>query len=229
MVGGTDYLSMHRSNGPVVVDDFRSDGRPILGFHWWGSYFSDDPVLQPLQDRQVAFEISFHTDCPAGTPVTAQCPGLPVAGAPDQPYPFSTPGQPYQFQLVSAEESFFGSTQLGERVYEYWALLPAPWDEVAGNVYWVDVAWAAGQFGTDPNGAIWGWHESDQHWNDAAVTTNPPSPGGNPHQGPWMLVAGGNRDMAFEVLTTPEPGTLGLLGLGILGLASLGRRKARAG
>lgn len=30
---GTDNLSMHRLNGPVVADDFRSDGRPISGFH----------------------------------------------------------------------------------------------------------------------------------------------------------------------------------------------------
>lgn len=211
MVFGIDYLSMHRVTGPVVVDDFRSNGMPIVGFHWWGSYFQNDPNLGPTQDRNVQFEISFHPDVPAGN---------------DPNYTFSTPGQPYQFQLVTAEESFFGTTQSQQRVYEYWALLNTPWTEVAGNIYWVDFAWVAGQFNTDPSGIIWGLHESSVHWNDSAVTTNPPSPGGNPHLGPWMLVGVGQRDMAFEVLgQVPEPSTMLLIGSGLLGLAGYGRKK----
>jgi hypothetical protein len=200
---GTDWLSMHRANGTVVVDDFRSTGSPIVGFHWWGSYFNSDPNLQPGQQRQVSFEVSLHPDVPAVPPQ------------------FSTPGQPYQFQIVNAQETFFGITAGGQNVYEYWAKLIIPWSETAGTIYWSDIAWAAGQFGTDPLANIWGWHESFQHWNDSAVTTLVVGAGGNPHTGTWALVGGGGHDMAFEVLTTPEPGTILLVGAGLTGLGLL--------
>jgi len=210
---GTDWLSMHRANGPVVADDFQSDGRLIVGLHWWGSYFESDPKLDPGQDRQVQFEVSFHPDSPVG---------------PNKP--FSTPGQPYQFQIVSAEETFFGATQGGEGVYEYWAKLGTPWEEVAGNIYWLDVAYAAGQFNQDPLADVWGWHESWQHWNDHAVTTLVPA-GGNPHTGTWQLVGDGLRDMAFEVLTpVPEPCTVVIWSsLAGLGIAAGWYRRKRAG
>jgi hypothetical protein len=38
--------------------------------------------------------------------------------------------------------------------------------------------------------------------------------GGNPHLGPWDMLQG--RDMAFEVITVPEPASLALVGLGLL-------------
>ena len=64
---GTDVLSMHRTNGPVVADDFVSDGRAIAGFHWWGSYLPDPTTGQEWvtgqgAERSVSFEISFHQD-----------------------------------------------------------------------------------------------------------------------------------------------------------------------
>jgi hypothetical protein len=213
---GTDYLSMHRANGPVVVDDWRSDGREILGFHWWGSYF--DPTVEPEQgqSRQVLFELSFHPDCPAN----ADCNGDGTAD-----YAYSTPGQPYEYVILEAEEDYYGTTAGGERVYEYW--VPFKRQEVAGTIYWLDVAWSAGQFGTDPEASIWGWHESFEHNLDNAVTTNcniaPNCPGGNPHLGGWTLLEG--RDMAFEILV-PEPGSLALLSLGLAGLGLGRRRKA---
>ncbi len=223
---GTDQVSMHRSLGPVVADDFRSDGRPIAGFHWWGSYLMD-PTGQEWDagqglERTVQFEISFHQDCPAND---ATCNN-------SGPFPFSTPRDGSYFSAVfDVEEDFVGTTAGGENVYEYWVSLvgvPGPsflggtWEEVAGEIYWVDFAWAAGQFGTPFAGDVWGWHESFQHNLDFAVTT---APGvvGNPHIGPWALLDG--KDMAFEVLVVPEPSTLALLGFGLAGLGFMSRRK----
>ena len=226
---GTDYLSMHRADGPIVVDDFRSDGRPISGFHWWGSYLPDPTgqewdAGQGATARDVSFEISIHQDCPVGDPNCGN----------GGPYQYSTPSNGNYFSaIVNVEEDFFGTTAGGENVYEYWLDVqgqPGPgfwgdtWNEVAGEIYWVDFGWNAGQFGTDPAGDVWGWHESFEHNLDFAVTTIPPSPGSNPHLGPWGVLDG--KDMAFEVLTAvPVPAAVWLFGSGLLGLVGIARRK----
>lgn len=219
MLAGTDTLSMHRSYGPVVADDFIVQKPEIVGFRWWGSYFAAAGQT-PGQQRGVTFELSYHSDCPAGAPISAQCPGDPrPAGAAPTPYGYSTPGQPYSFQVLTAQETYFGTTARGEDVYEYFVMLPTPWGATAGAIAWLDVAWAAGQFGTDAGAAIWGWHESDEHNFDFAVQTDSAANrqlplGGNPHLGPWNLLAG--RDMAFEVITVPEPKSLLLVALAML-------------
>lgn len=229
MVAGTDYTSMHRANGPVVADDFVVHKNEIVGLRWWGSYFQDDPLSPPGPGRVVSFEISYHPDCVANAAVSAQCPGDPRNG--NLAYPYSTPGQPYQFQVpVLATEVLFGITAAGERVYEYFAWLDTPLVAVPGVVSWLDIAWIAGQFGTDFSADVWGWHESNQHFKDFAVQTdrlaNATLPlGGNPHLGPWVMLGG--HDMAFEVITVPEPGTLALLGLSLGWLVYIRRREPR--
>ncbi len=214
---GTDYLSMHRTNGPVVADDFQSDGRDIYGFHWWGSYLTDPTTSEEFAtgqgaERNVSFEISFHNDCPALDPSCGQ-----------DVYDYSTPSTDYTSVIVEAEEDFFGITASGETVYEYWVLLPVPWEEIAGETYWVDFGWNAGQFGTNIGDNVWGWHESSDHWNDFAVTTNT-AIGGNPHAGTWNVIDG-QRDMAFEVITVPEPTSILLIGIGLAGLGFARKRK----
>lgn len=219
---GTDFVSMHRSGGPVVVDDFRSDGRPIVGFRWWGSYFQD---AGQGAERTVSFELSFHQDCPVAD---ATCGN-------GGPYPYSTPRDGGYFSAIyNVEEDFFGTTAGGQDVYEYWVdvrdtpgpgFLGGTWNEVAGEIYWLDVAWNSGQFGTPFGDDVWGWHESAQHNLDFAVTTGQ-GVGGNPHVGPWDLLDG--RDMAFQVLTVPEPSTIVLFGSGLIGLGFSARRRRRA-
>lgn len=228
MVAGTDILSMHRTFGPVVADDFVVTKPAIVGFTWWGSYFADSGQ-SPTQPRNVSFELSYHTDCAAGAPVSASCPGDPRPSS-TEPYPYSTPGQPYSFQIVTAQETFFGNTATGDAVYEYTVNLPTSWVATPGAIAWLDVAWAAGQFGTGFDDSIWGWHESDQHNFDWAVQTdrdaNTQLPlGGNPHLGPWNMLQG--SDMAFQVITVPEPMTLLLVSLGLFGIVATRGRSRR--
>ncbi len=230
MVGGTDHLSMHRTFGPVVADDFIVDKPTILGLRWWGSYLRDDPNLAPGQSRAVSFEVSHHADCPAFAPPSAACPGDPRGGPLPLPYGYSTPGQPYQFQIVTADETLFGVTAAGERVYEYFAMLNTPWASYQNAIAWLDIAWAAGQLGTDFAADVWGWHESFQHNFDWAVQTdrlaNPVLPlGGNPHLGPWNALMG--RDMAFQVITIPEPASVALVGLAMIGALAAQRSRRR--
>lgn len=230
MVAGTDILSMHRLNGPVVADDFIVTKPEIVGFKWWGSYFAASGQSR-TQSRGVNFELSYHPDCVAGAPISAQCPGDPRSANGPLPYAYSTPGQPYRFQILTALETFFGTTAAGEDVYEYMVTLTTPWATTPGAIAWLDVAWAAGQFGTDTDRSIWGWHESDEHHLDWAVQTDAASNrtlplGGNPHLGPWTMLQG--KDMAFEVITVPEPMSLLLVSLGLFGIAVARGGAARA-
>lgn len=195
---GIDTLSMHRSFGPVVADDFRSDGRPITGFRWWGSYFQD---VNQGPNRDVSFEISLHLDCPA---FDATCNN-------GGPYDYATPSDGNYFSaIITAEEKYFGTTSLGDDVFEYWFSVEGllgpdfwggTWNEVAGEIYWLDVAWNAGQFGSSISDDVWGWHDSFEQNLASAVTTASGGPA-NPHIGPWDRIG---RDKAFEVLTVPEP------------------------
>ncbi len=234
MVDGDDNLSMHRSGGPVVADDFVSDGRVIAGFHWWGSYFQN--AGQSQTERTVQFEISFHENCLAGS-ADPDC----IDQNTGQPHPYSTPkdrtGASYFSQIYDVEEDFFGTTDDGIDIYEYWvavddtsapSFLNFTWEEIAGETYWVDFAWAAGQFGTAPNDDVWGWAKADNGGTciiDCAVTTAA-GVGGNPHIGPWTLLAG--EDKAFEVITVPEPSSIFLIALGLAGLGLGFRQKARS-
>lgn len=222
MVNGTDIVSMHRTNGPVVATISLSRN-PRSWACTGGSYLQDDPALPPSMSRVVQFEVSLHPDRPSNAPLSAQCPGDPRGAISASGYTYSTPGQPYQFQIIDAAESFFGMTVGGEVVYEYRATLNTPWDSTPGAIEWLDIAGVVGEFGTNALADVWGWHESDQHHLDNAVQTDrlAPSPGGT-DLGPWNLLQG--RDMGFEVITVPETGTLALVGLGLFGLVASRRR-----
>jgi hypothetical protein len=91
----------------------------------------------------------------------------------------------------------------------------------------VDIAWDAGQFSTLSSDDVWGWSKAASNTGacilDCAVQTGGgPSPGGNPHLGPWLNT---DLDMAFEVIGVPEPSTVVLLALGLLGACFATRRR----
>ncbi len=89
-----------------------------------------------------------------------------------------------------------------------------------GQSYFLSIYAGYDAPGGNPN---WGWHEAIDQWGDDAVQLIDWDPGPV-----WEPIERDEQslDMAFELTQIPEPGTIALLGLGLLGLgAKLRRRK----
>jgi len=201
---GLDYSSEVKLPSVVAADFQCLDGLPITDIHFWGSYWqtgvptppdgspnSDGFANAPAGGIQ-AFLLKFWSDVPAGT---------------DQP--FSHPGQLlWQTEGVQYNETFFGATNAGKEVWQYSVFLdPAQWfHQEQGRIYWLSIE----AIMPDPM-RQWGWHESKDHWNDDATQIFKGSP--------WYELINNTYsvDMAFELTTVPEPGSLAGLALGAFG------------
>ena len=215
---GVDQYSVH-VNQAVCSNDYQcTDPSPVVAVRWWGSYMDGH---EPTEDpRQVPFELVFHYDLPANTvdPETGE--NLPYSHPTNPPNmppnPPATGPLPLWYNL-SAQEHYYGTTVGGERVYEYNAYLPVPFDQQAyiqygqnpipnHNIFWLDIGYDELDGNQDPL-HIWGWHEAVSLQLDNAIS----NPGW--HFGPWANVTVLADDLAFELMV-PEPATLGLLAVG---------------
>ncbi len=232
----------------VVADDFRSDGRPIHGVRWWGSY--PDPALEPQQNAdgsytattEDGFVLSFFKDIPVSPTNPFSTPGT-LIGTYTAPIP----------HIKITPTNLIGWDQ--HRVWEYEVLLddthaehlvrglttPNQVKEIAGEIYWLSVVaenghfidndtWEARDNGDPPPTAhFWGWHTSPDQFNDVPVMGDLQMPGTDWVYDNWdmILTQHGNADMAFE-LFAPEPTTI-TMSLCVLGLLCGCRRtSARA-
>jgi hypothetical protein len=207
----------------------------VVAIRWWGSYWDTtyvgpqgapfiyppypnsanwgDPAVVPPGTVQ-GFNILIFGDVPAR------------AGIPPWSHPTTAPVYIEQLPLdqVMVKETFYGVINrqgVTETVFQYDAVLPVPFEQEEGTVYWLAIQ------AIDPNpaGALlpiqWGWHESVDHWNDNAVQS------GYTNYAFWGWDLLPDKDMAFELQVVPVPATLLLFGSGLLGLA--GFRRCRKG
>jgi len=183
----------------IQADDFECrDPDPIVAVRWWGVYWGE---VDPRDPAYKDFHISFHLS-------TGQ-------------HPDSIPGALIELYDVVAQESFTGDYESsgGFAIYRYdaylreafdqWLYSQSPENEIPGEL-WIDIC--------QPSGEDWCWMESGTYNLDY------PAFSFDGHNGPWAS-ASGDPDLAFELMTVPEPATMALLGLGLAGLVMRHRRK----
>ncbi len=200
----------------LVADDFLcEDGLPVTDIHWWGSYWIPNYPVPPdgsqHSDRLPngvpggieRFLIQFWSDVPKD---------------PANPLSFSHPGVAVSsvIEATSYNEVLYGTTSYGELVYQYNVYLdPAQWFlQEQGTIYWISIQAVL----QDPL-RQWGWHESKDHWNDAAVQDFKASG--------WVPIQNNlyDNDMSFELTTIPEPSSMLALFGGLAVLVGIRRRR----
>jgi hypothetical protein len=199
LVIGMDLRSDHTSGG-IMADDFLCASLdPIVAVRWWGSYVGEGPNSGALpRPTTPPATIAFDID---------------FYGSTGGPHPLSLPTTLQLGQPVLAQEDYVGVDQFGDYVYRYDAYLPQSFYQQGTTANPIEYFMAIDQ----PSGQNWGWHESP--------TQNMDSPAFSPaHGGPWTSTAP-MHDLAFELMTVPEPSVLTLGGLGLLAVLTSRRRR----
>jgi hypothetical protein len=144
-------------NGTYMADDFADNfNTPVVHVQWWGSYLGQ-PTANPTPVQR--FLISFENDVKAGP-------------SPDNPLPFSHPGQPLLNQVVTlgaapAPGAFqeaaipTAAGSIDGQLYQYNAELAIPFDQVKGEIYWLKIVALDDHLANDPLAIQWGWHDRD--------------------------------------------------------------------
>jgi len=195
----------------VLADDWLcTETGPVSDVHLWFSSQAD----QPFSVAQIPLvHLSIHADAPAGTVPYSQ-PGVLLWQMDLLPGQFTV--RPYG----TGEEGWYdpntGDWQKPDH-FQYYQLniegIPNPFIQQLGQIYWLDVTVQAVDVHL-------GWKTSLEHFKDDAVW-------GDLSTGVWQELydpmQGQSLDLAFVI--TPEPGTLTLVGLGVVGLLAVIRHR----
>ena len=232
--------SMQTPDRQAVADDFISDGRPIVGIRWWGSYFNKDdhPQVDPdsqsyVPEVEEGFLISFFDQNPNEPPLPGDQAGSYLAPAE------SVKITPTNMVGWDGHPVWEYEVELSDTFLDHAGLLAKDdaFNEVADTEYWISIAAEDGHQidpdtgkGTDTGdpertAPFWGWHTSPDRVtdnalfvDDAPVASNVFMPNNEWEYTAWDQVpqfhTGPNDlpyNMAFELLTL-DSGSLGLDG-----------------
>ncbi len=126
----------------LLADDWLCSGLPVVRVSWYGNYETDAAGAELRGSGIAQFRLSIHL-----------CQAM---------LPWCVPSDPPQWQaqvpLAQVGETDTGLVNSeGCRIYHYSFTLPAPFDQVAGTYYWLDV----GAISNDANNpALWRWQEA---------------------------------------------------------------------
>ncbi|KPK75207.1 MAG: hypothetical protein AMJ79_12200 [Phycisphaerae bacterium SM23_30] len=125
------------------ADQWRCDGGQVMDLHWFGNYEMDGLGNELRGSGINSFHLSIHKDEPSLP--------WPLPGAEDWSIdvPFS-----------QVNEHFTGLVNIeGCRIYEYKYILPDPYPQEQGEIYWFDIS-AKSNDAVNP--AMWRWQEAQR-------------------------------------------------------------------
>ena len=180
-----------------LADDFQCSGGDITTIRWYGNYEND------FKGSGIAsFHLSLHNNDTLPTPYLPLEPEL-VPPSIDAPF-------------AQCNETDTGMTNGFEKIYSYEYVLPAPYPQVAGTWYWLDVM---AKFNVPAEPIAWRWQEARR----GPLPALGQAPSAERTQStPWSSpsLPGGYSDMAFEIISgepsIPTVTEWGMIVLGVL-------------
>ncbi|TWT42038.1 Endoglucanase C precursor [Phycisphaerae bacterium RAS1] len=168
----------------TLADQWQCEGGVVTDLHWWGNYELDDTGAELRGSGVQTFHLSIH----------ANIPGAPWCLPGAELWSFNAP-----FAVV--DETATGTTNNeGSMIYFYSYVLPTPFAQTAGSIYWVDIT---ANSNNTANPAMWRWQEHSRapipRLCPAAKRTG---------TGPWTSIGWTTipptyTDLAFAVTSTP--------------------------
>ena len=163
--------SLSEVNETYVADDFVSDGRPITGFRWWGSYLgyeneTNGPVNPPAGNgRPDAFFLEWWTDVPAGVDGPYSHPGTMIESQWRELTPGGAVTEEYYTSIWHVAKGW-----VHEFVYDYTVTdYHDFWNEKRDEIYWLGIQ---ADYGSRNPSNEWGWATTSLRngWHDGAVS-----------------------------------------------------------